>query len=49
VQSLQAIEAILRQGDLQSRRAEKALVVPFPDELGRGAWLFSAEEFSLFA
>ena len=36
-------EAILRTGGLASRRAEGILVAPFPDELGRGAWLFAED------
>jgi hypothetical protein len=41
VRSLDAVEAALRGGGLSSRRAGDSLVAPFPDELGRGAWLFS--------
>jgi Glyoxalase-like domain len=40
VRSLAATEAILRKGDLATRRLGKALVVNFPIELGAGAWLF---------
>jgi hypothetical protein len=40
VRSVAAIEALLRQERLQARRIGAALVVPFPVELGIGAWLF---------
>ena len=40
VQSLAAVESLLRQERLTARRLGAALVVPFPDELGAGAWLF---------
>jgi hypothetical protein len=40
VASLDTVEAALRQGGLSSRRAGDILVVAFPEELGRGAWLF---------
>jgi hypothetical protein len=39
-QSLSAIERLLRQERLPARGLGKALVAPFPDELGIGAWLF---------
>ena len=41
VRSLGAAEAVLRSGGLPSRRAGDVLVAPFPEELGKGAWLFS--------
>ncbi len=41
VASLDAVDAALRQNGLSSRRVGDTLVAPFPDELGRGAWLFS--------
>ena len=40
VQSLAAAEALLRHEGMTMRRMGAALVVPFPDELGAGAWLF---------
>jgi len=40
VGSVATAEALLRQNQLQVRRLGKALVVPFPTELGVGAWLF---------
>ena len=40
VRSLDAAEAILRQGKHETRRIGKALVANFPAELGAGAWLF---------
>lgn len=41
VASLDVMEAALRVGGVASRRAGEVLVAPFPDELGRGAWLLS--------
>ncbi|MBX9844403.1 MAG: VOC family protein [Xanthobacteraceae bacterium] len=40
VQSLAAAEALIRREGLAARRLGNALVVPFPSELGLGAWLF---------
>src|SRR5262249_10700384 len=40
VKSLDAAETALRQGGLAIRRTGDGLVVPFPPELGQGAWLF---------
>ncbi len=40
VASLVAVEDLLRQSRLPMRRIGAALVVPFPDVLGVGAWLF---------
>jgi hypothetical protein len=40
VHSLAAAEALLRQEEMPMRRIGGALVVPFPDEIGVGAWLF---------
>ena len=34
-------EAVLRSGGIASRRAGDVLVAPFPEELGKGVWLFS--------
>lgn len=41
VASFDRVEATLRSGGLSSRRAGDGLIVPFPAELGQGAWLFS--------
>jgi hypothetical protein len=46
VASLDRVEATLRSGGLASRRAGDALVAPFPEELGKGAWLFSEDSTS---
>jgi hypothetical protein len=40
VRSLPALESLLRQERLPMRRLGEALAVPFPQELGAGAWLF---------
>ena len=40
VQSLAAAETLLQQERMTMRRLGAALVVPFPEELGAGAWLF---------
>jgi hypothetical protein len=40
VTSLDVVEETLRRGGLPSRRAGDVLVAPFPDELGKGAWMF---------
>ena len=40
VSSLAATEALLRRENPGVRRLGGALVVPFPSELGLGAWLF---------
>lgn len=50
VTSLDAVEAVLRAGDVGFRRAGEVLIAPFPEELGKGAWLFSENrQASLFA
>jgi hypothetical protein len=41
VRSLDAVEALLRAGDIGTRRTGEVLIAPFPGELGNGAWLFS--------
>jgi hypothetical protein len=41
VTSLDAADAVLRQGGLATRRTGDGLVVVFPPELGQGAWIFS--------
>jgi hypothetical protein len=40
VQSLTVAENLLRHGGLNARRLGGALVVPFPADIGIGAWLF---------
>ena len=40
VKSLAAAENLIRREGLNARRLGGALVVPFPAELGLGAWLF---------
>ena len=40
VRSLSAAGTLLRQAELPARQLDEALVVPFPRELGVGAWLF---------
>jgi hypothetical protein len=40
VQSIAAVESVLRGGRLTPRSIRDGLVVPFPAELGRGAWIF---------
>ena len=40
VASLAALEKLLRSAGVRTRRADELLVVPFPGELGQGAWLF---------
>jgi Glyoxalase-like domain len=40
VASLVAVETLLQQERLAARRRGAALVVPFPEDLGIGAWLF---------
>lgn len=44
VRSLAAAESVLRAGGLTLRRAGNAWVVPFPAELGIGAWAFVENE-----
>jgi hypothetical protein len=40
VKSLAMVEALLKEQHMAMRRLGGALAVPFPDELGAGAWLF---------
>ena len=40
VESLTAAEAVLRRGRIAVRRAGEGLVAAFPQELGKGAWVF---------
>jgi hypothetical protein len=41
VASLDAADAIFAHAGLRTRRANDYLVVPFPEQLGQGAWLFA--------
>jgi hypothetical protein len=41
VQSLAATEALLRHAGIATRRLSAALLAPFPQDLGAGAWLFA--------
>src|SRR5438067_602357 len=41
VKSLAAVESIFAEAKLRTRRMGQALVAPFPDELGDGAWIFA--------
>jgi hypothetical protein len=47
VQSLDGAEALLRGAGMTSRRLGDSLVVPFPTELGVGAWLFVENDAAL--
>jgi hypothetical protein len=47
VQSLAAIEALLQHERMAARRLGASLVVPFPDELGLGAWVFAERSADL--
>jgi len=40
VRSLEAVESLLQVNGMRARRAGECLVVTFPGELGKGAWLF---------
>jgi hypothetical protein len=49
VASLDAAAAFVSRTGLRTRRTGDCLVVPFPEELGLGAWLFTEKsEFKLF-
>ncbi len=48
VASLDAAATVLRKGGLSFRRAGDVLVAPFPEELGKGAWLFGADRQAVF-
>jgi hypothetical protein len=49
VTSLDAAETFVSRAGLRTRRAGDCLVVPFPEELGQGAWLFTEKkEFTPF-
>jgi hypothetical protein len=41
VKSLAALQDTLPQGGINTRRYNERLIVPFPEELGLGAWLFA--------
>jgi hypothetical protein len=41
IKSIDAVERLLQRAGLRTRRAGECLVVPFPDELGIGAWVFA--------
>ena len=41
VQSLADAEALLRRGGMATHRIGGSLILPFPNELGAGAWLFA--------
>lgn len=47
VQSLTAAETLLRKAGMTTRRSGASLVVPFPSELGTGAWLFVENDADL--
>jgi len=50
IKSIDAVERLLQRGGLRTRRAGDCLIVPFPDELGIGAWLFTeTSQAGLFA
>jgi len=40
IKSLSALDSLLTRGGLRTRRSAEGVVTPFPDELGKGAWLF---------
>jgi len=46
VASLDNAQATLQGGGFSSRRAGDVLITPFPEELGKGAWLFSESSTS---
>ena len=47
VRSLSAVEALLKKAALAVRRVKSALVAPFPEELGVGAWVFVENDGAL--
>jgi hypothetical protein len=47
VASLRATEQLLDEAMLNPRRTGKALLVPFPRELGLGAWYFAEQAADL--
>jgi hypothetical protein len=47
VHSRSACENLMNQAGLKVRHSGAALVVPFPNELGVGAWLFVENEADL--
>ena len=40
VRSLATVEEIFNKSSLPMRRSGQTLIAPFPDELGRGVWMF---------
>jgi hypothetical protein len=50
VASLEAVATIFARAGLPTRRIGDCLVVPFPEDLGQGAWLFAEKsELSIFS
>ena len=47
IQSLAALEHLMKKAALPFRRVGSALIVPFPEELGVGAWVFVENGASL--
>ena len=47
VRSLASLEQILTRSGASTRRRQRDLVAVFPEELGRGAWLFVGELLTL--
>jgi len=47
VQSLAAVERTMHEAQSRSRRLGAALIVPFPEELGLGAWAFVERDADL--
>ena len=47
VRSLAAVETLVRDAALHADRRQQALVVPFPQELGVGAWVFAENSADL--
>ena len=41
IKSIDAVERLLQRGGLRTRRVDDCLIVPFPEELGIGAWVFT--------
>jgi hypothetical protein len=41
VESLDRLETILQRVSARARRIDASLIVPFPEELGQGAWIFT--------
>jgi hypothetical protein len=50
IKSIEAVERLLQRAGLQTRRLDDCLIVPFPEELGVGAWIFTeTSQGGLFA